>query len=101
VVVSTAHQEFFGVAVVEAIAAGAFPVLPDRLVYPEHIPPEYRDRCLYAGSDAFVEKVSWALEHREAARVIAAELAPAMATFDWTVVAPRYDAALERLSSSH
>jgi len=34
VVLSTAEQEFFGVGVVEAIAAGAHPVLPDRLVYP-------------------------------------------------------------------
>jgi glycosyltransferase involved in cell wall biosynthesis len=97
VVVSTAHQEFFGVAVVEAMAAGAFPVLPDRLVYPEHIPPEYRDRCLYGDSDDLVEKVRWALEHRDAARAIAAKLAPAMAQYDWTAVAPRYDAALEGL----
>jgi glycosyltransferase involved in cell wall biosynthesis len=97
VVVSTAHQEFFGVAVVEAMAAGAFPVLPGRLVYPEHIPLEYRDRCLYGGTDDLVEKVRWALEHRAEARAIAAKLSAAMAHFDWPAVAPRYDAALEAL----
>ena len=31
VVVSTARHEFFGIAVVEAIYAGAFPVLPNQL----------------------------------------------------------------------
>ena len=34
VVVSTADHEFFGISVVEAIAAGAYPLLPERLAYP-------------------------------------------------------------------
>ncbi len=37
IIVSTAHHEFFGISVVEAIAAGAYPVLPKRLSYPEII----------------------------------------------------------------
>lgn len=35
VVVSTTDYEFFGLSTVEAIAAGAFPVVPDRLAFPE------------------------------------------------------------------
>lgn len=35
VIVSTANHEFFGISVVEAIAAGAYPLLPNRLAYPE------------------------------------------------------------------
>ena len=35
VVVSTARHEFFGIGVVEALLAGALPLLPDRLSYPE------------------------------------------------------------------
>ncbi|MCP4251606.1 MAG: glycosyltransferase, partial [bacterium] len=35
VMVSTARHEFFGISVVEAIAAGAYPLLPRQLSYPE------------------------------------------------------------------
>ena len=35
VIVSSADHEFFGIGIVEAIVAGAMPVLPNRLAYPE------------------------------------------------------------------
>ncbi len=91
IVVSTAHHEFFGIGVVEAIAAGAFPVLPDRLVYPERIPERYRDRCLYDDHDGLVNQVVRAIEHRREAGRIGTELASTVGRFDWSVVAVDYD----------
>ena len=35
IAVSTAHHEFFGIGMIEAMTAGAFPLLPERLSYPE------------------------------------------------------------------
>lgn len=41
VVLSTAHHDFQGLAVLEAAAAGATPLVPERLVYPETFPTTY------------------------------------------------------------
>ena len=40
VVVSTADHEFFGISVIEAVAAGTYPLVPRRLAYPEVLKEE-------------------------------------------------------------
>lgn len=61
VVVSTAYHEFFGIAVVEAMAAGCYPLLPNRLAYPElldSVPVSRRREFLYDGTrDDLVRKL--------------------------------------------
>ncbi len=47
VVVSTSHQDFFGISIVEAIYCGCWPILPDRLAFPEHIPEAHHPACIY------------------------------------------------------
>lgn len=100
VVVSTARQEFFGVSVVEAMHAGAFPVLPDRLVYPERLPEALHDRCLYRGRVHGVDLIRRAMGDIDATRRDGARLRGMTASFDWEVVAPRYDSWLASMTGS-
>lgn len=92
IVVSTSRQEFFGISVVEAIASGCRPVLPDRLSYPWLIPGEYHDEVLYPEGELGPALVR-ALQRPRAPE----PLAEAMMRFDWTEMAPDYDSRLEEL----
>jgi glycosyltransferase involved in cell wall biosynthesis len=57
IAVSTAAQENFGYAVLEAMAAGALPLVPDRLSYPEILPASLRAKLLYPSEPALAERL--------------------------------------------
>lgn len=99
VVVSTARQEFFGIAVVEAIAAGCFPVVPDRLSYPSLLPAAWHGESLYP-EGGLVERLRWAITHPDEIRADAGLRRKEMEHFAWTAMAPRYDRALAALEGT-
>lgn len=91
IVVSTAEQEFFGISIVEAMHAGAFPVLPRRLVYLERIPVALHGRCLYDSREGAVRLLGEALADPEMRTAAVASLRAGTAVLDWRQVAPAYD----------
>jgi glycosyltransferase involved in cell wall biosynthesis len=82
IAVSTAVNEFFGLAMIEAAYAGCFPLVPDRLAYPEIYPAGFR----YGHHDALVAKLRSLILDRPAPGA-ARELA---AAFTLERLAPRY-----------
>ena len=67
-VVSTARHEFFGMAVLEAMAAGCAPLLPHRLSYPELLPEAWHGTCLYRGEEELAGRLLESAGGRESLR---------------------------------
>ena len=99
VVLSTADHEFFGIGVVEAMAAGAVPVLPHGLSYPELVLGQHTtQRPLYQTDAELDELLHQAVEDGSRRRRIAGPLAYSLQRFDWSVVSPMYDDRISQLS---
>lgn len=90
----TSRHDFFGASVVEAIAAGVMPLLPNRLAYPEHLPPELHRACLYASEEEYFARLKqWLEEPPE----LGETLLEWVRTYDWKHMGPVYDKAMETL----
>lgn len=106
VVVSTAHHEFFGISVVEAIAAGCVPMLPRRLAYPEILQPmpsEQRRDCLYDGTleglVAGIETLHRRLASGPRFEALGQAARAATERFQWANLRPHLDRALGEASA--
>lgn len=97
IVISTALQENFGIAVVEAIGCGCLPLLPGRLSYPEIIPEALHSDFLYKNQTDLVSRLEFLLDHHQALRTKRDRLVRAMGRFAWPALVTRYDRALDQL----
>jgi glycosyltransferase involved in cell wall biosynthesis len=94
IAVSTARHEFFGIGVVESIAAGAWPLLPERLAYPEILPEGLHGEHLYRTENQLRAKLRSAIVRLSRTRET--DLGATVRRFDWSRMIGRYDRELER-----
>ena len=91
----TSRHDFFGVSVAQAIYCGCYPLLPQRLAYPDLLPPKLHAQHFYRSQDELVEKLSYLLQ---TPFTPSAALTQAVARFDWQEMAPLYDQTFQNLS---
>lgn len=106
IVVSTAIHEYFGHGVLEAIRAGAYPVLPNDLAYPELIPPSLRGEdspFLYPVEAGVGRALADALETvvRGGRREERLRLRGETERFSWPRLIHEYDRILAELVTAH
>ncbi len=97
-VVSCARHEFFGVAIVEAVAAGCVPLLPDALSYPELIRPPWHSTVLYEPG-TFGTRLVDAVKRVDELRSETIGLSQSMRRFDWSTMAMVYDQRFEAITA--
>ncbi len=94
----TSNQDFFGGSVVEAIYCNCYPILPDRLAYPQHIPEKYHDDHLYKNEDELFDKIREASQNLKAIRKME-EFQQFVAHYDWEELAGVYDVEFSEMSA--
>ncbi len=101
IVVSTARHEFFGIAVAEAVAAGAFPLVPRRLAYPELLSGFGDERCFYEDDELTQTLTALCEEHARGALWAGDESRGrrAMERYGWQRAAADMDARIAALSA--
>lgn len=53
----TSNQDFFGISVIEAVLAGVTPLLPNRLVFPDHFDVDEHQNLFYATDEELMIKL--------------------------------------------
>lgn len=91
-VISTAHHDFQGLAVLEAVARGCIPLVPDRLAYPEWFAPCWRYPNGEGETAAMCERIETLVRVRPAAGTVD------VSSLYWDNLGPCYRSVLTQIA---
>jgi len=90
----TSNQDFFGGSVIEAMYCDCFPLLPNRLAYPEHLPEELDREFLYEEGE-LEARLETAVESVMGIRQV--DYQSIIKKYDWGELISVYDDNLEQM----
>jgi len=93
VVLSTAHHDFQGLSVLEAVQAGCIPVVPDRLAYQELFAPEYRYGTSRDEAGTAADMLTNLAKSKHSGTL---RTAPSIEHMEWPALRPRYAEVFEQ-----
>ena len=91
----TSNQEFFGGSVMEAIYCGVWPILPNRLTYPELIPKIFHKDNIYRTEEELFKKIIWLIKNYN--DLAQSDIPSISEKFDWRLMSIEYDEKLEAI----
>ncbi|MBI89095.1 MAG: glycosyl transferase family 1 [Candidatus Marinimicrobia bacterium] len=91
----TSNQEFFGASVIEAIYCNTWPILPNRLTYPELISEDFHNNILYNNDIELFNKLIWAMQNKK--NIKKSKLFDLVSRFDWAEMSQLYDRVFENV----
>lgn len=97
--VSVARHEFFGISILEAAGHGVLTLLPDDLAYPELLPNELHEECLYRNLKGLSTKMKQFLDSPDSFQNTRLSLKRAARQFCWPTIAGHYDRECEKFRS--
>ncbi len=90
----TNKQDFFGISILEAVYCGAYPLLPQRLTYPELFQIEENPDIFYKKTEELESKVAFLLKNMNK---LSTDFFKNSAIHDWTNVVNDYDDFFEKI----
>ena len=85
----TNYQDFFGISIMEAIYCNTYPILPNRLSYPELLPLKYHTEHIYNNEDDLLNKLKFAIKDIDTIRKL--KFKKIALPYDWSNMINYYD----------
>ena len=91
----TSNHDFFCRSLVESLYCNCYPILPNRLVFPEHIPDQFHDEFIYHNKLELIDKLEFAIMNIDQIRK--RDVAHFVKDYNWNCMAAIYDESFNNL----